>query len=131
MFGSLGAENALRSDTELLLNTSRRLATRQILAEAIIATQTFHERMMRRKKKTTIVTFESRERMTIQQSSRSLVRWCDRCRQEAFMVTPHEAAAISRSDARAIFRAVETGTIHSIETESGQLLVCSNSIPLR
>ena len=85
---------------------------------------------MPRKKKITIVTFESQERMTIRKSSRSLVRWCDRCDQEALMVTPAEAAAIGRSDTRAIFRGVEAGTIHFIESESGELLVCSNSIPL-
>ena len=85
---------------------------------------------MGRKKKITIVTFESRERMTIRKNSPSLVRWCDRCGQEALMVTPNEAAAIGRSDARAIFRGVEAGTIHFVESENGELLVCSNSIPL-
>ena len=85
---------------------------------------------MGRKKKITIVTFESRERMTIRKSSPSLVRWCDRCGQKALMVTPAEAAAIGRTDARAIFRGVEAGTIHFMESENGELLVCSNSIPL-
>lgn len=85
---------------------------------------------MRRKKKITIVTFESQERMTIRKSSRSVVRWCDRCGEAALMVTPSEAAAIGRSDARAIFRSVEAGTIHFIESDSGEFLVCSNSIPM-
>ena len=85
---------------------------------------------MRRKKKTTIVTIESRERMTIQRHARSLVTWCEQCGAEVLMVTPNEAAAISRTDARTIFRAVEAGTIHFIESESGALLVCRTSIPL-
>jgi hypothetical protein len=74
---------------------------------------------MRRKKKTTIVTIESRERMTIHNRAPSLVTWCERCGGEVLMVTPNEAAAIGRTDARAIFRGVEAGEIHFIEDERG------------
>lgn len=83
---------------------------------------------MRRKKKTTIVTFESRERMTIRQGSQRFVAWCEQCGDEVLMVTPNEAAAIARTDARAIFRGVEAGRIHFLESESGELLVCSKSL---
>ncbi len=85
---------------------------------------------MRRKKKTTIVTFEARERMTIHRGPRRVIGWCDQCGVEVLMVTPNEAAAFSRTDARAIFRGVEAGEIHFIEGDSGGLLVCSKSIPL-
>ena len=83
---------------------------------------------MRRKKKTTIVTIESRERTTIHRGPRSLVAWCDRCCADVWMITPNEAAAITQTDARAIFRGVEAGEIHFIEGESGSLLVCSRSL---
>ncbi len=83
---------------------------------------------MRRKKKTTIVTFEARERMTIHRSPRRVIAWCDRCGDEVLMVTPNEAAAFSRTDARAIFRGVEAGEIHFIEGEAGALMVCSKSL---
>jgi hypothetical protein len=83
---------------------------------------------MPRKKKTTIVTFEARERMVIRHSARRPVAWCERCCADALMVTPNEAAALSRTDARAIFRGVEAGQIHFIESEGGALLVCSNSL---
>jgi len=84
---------------------------------------------MRRKKKTTIVTFESRERMTIRHETPRSFTWCERCEAEVLMVTPHEASAISEADTRAIFRGVESGEIHFLEGESGALLVCSKSLP--
>ena len=84
---------------------------------------------MRRKKKTTIVTFESRERMTIRHETPRIFAWCERCEAEVLMVTPTEAAVISGADTRAIFRGVESGEIHFIGGESGALLVCSKSLP--
>ena len=84
---------------------------------------------MRRKKKTTIVTFESRERTTISRSAYPVIAWCERCGADVEMITPNEAAALGRSDARAIFRGVESGEIHSIETSEGALMICMSSIP--
>ncbi len=83
---------------------------------------------MRRKKKTTIVTIESHERTTIHVGRQRLVAWCGQCQAEALMVTPNEAAALARTDARAIFRGVEAGAIHFIEGRNGALLVCSKSL---
>ena len=83
---------------------------------------------MRRKKKTTIVTFESRERTTIRRTNPHMLAWCERCGVDVLMVTPNEAAAVSHTDARAIFRGVETGRIHFIESENGALLVCMDSV---
>lgn len=83
---------------------------------------------MRRKKKTTIVTIESRERTTVRRAERRPIAWCELCCANVLMVTPNEAAALSRTDARAIFRSVEAGEIHFIESESGELLVCSKSL---
>ena len=83
---------------------------------------------MRRKKKTTIVTFESRERLTIRRAEPQFVAWCEQCGAEVLMVSPNEAAVIGRTDARAIFRGVETGEIHFIDGERGALLVCSKSL---
>jgi len=83
---------------------------------------------MRRKKKTTIVTFESRERVTIRHQAPRILARCDDCGDDVWMVTPNEAASISLTDTRAIFRLVEAGKIHFFETETGELLVCSKSL---
>ena len=85
---------------------------------------------MRRKKKTTIVTLESRERVTIRQEPPRLLAWCEQCGAEVLMVTPNEAAVLNGSDARAIFRGVESGEFHFMERDGGALLVCVNSLGL-
>jgi len=106
------------------------LLTGWILAKASKPPKRFFDNPMRRKKKTTIVTIESRERTTIHRLTRRLVAWCEQCGAEALMVTPDEAATLCSTDARAIFRGVEAGEIHSVETERGALLVCSKSLRL-
>jgi hypothetical protein len=81
-----------------------------------------------RKRKTTIVTFESRERVTIRPEPSRLLAWCERCDAEVLLVTPNEAATRARTDARAIFRGVESGELHFFEDENGVPLICSNSL---
>jgi hypothetical protein len=44
------------------------------------------------------------------------------------MLTPEEAAAFAQSTARHIYRRVEAGELHSIETNDGALRVCVNSL---
>jgi len=83
---------------------------------------------MRRKKKTTIVTIEARERMTIRRGGRQVIAWCDQCGADVPLVTPNEAAEMDGTDARAIFRGVESGEVHFIETGEGALLICANSL---
>jgi len=83
---------------------------------------------MRRKKKTTIVTIEARERMTIRRGARQVIAWCAQCWADVPMVTPNEAAKLARTDARQIFRGVESGEFHFIETGEGALLICATSL---
>jgi hypothetical protein len=82
---------------------------------------------MRRKKKITIVTYESHERMTIRSGAPSIFGWCERCASEVLMVTLKEAAARAGADSRVIFRGVESGEIHFVESDNG-LLVCLESV---
>jgi len=46
------------------------------------------------------------------------------------MLTPGEAATLTHSTVRHIFRRVEAGELHFLETESGELLVCPNSLAI-
>lgn len=94
------------------------------------APKRFFDNPMRRKKKTTIVTIESRERTTIHRLTRHMVSWCELCGAEALMVTPYEAATLCSTNTQAILRGVDAGRIHSLETEGGVLLVCSKSLPI-
>ena len=104
------------------------MVTGQILSEGSSNIPSLFRSRMRRKKKTTIVTFESRERITIRSGQKPFIAWCGRCCADVLMVTPNEAATVAGTDDRAIFRAIEAGEIHFIEGPKGDLLVCSSSL---
>jgi len=44
------------------------------------------------------------------------------------MVAPEEAAALARTSTRTIYRWVEAGLLHYVETPGGGLLVCIHSL---
>jgi hypothetical protein len=44
------------------------------------------------------------------------------------MLTPDEAATFAQITARHIYRLVEAGELHSLETDDGALSVCLNSL---
>ncbi len=46
------------------------------------------------------------------------------------MLTPDQAATIASVSSRMIYRRVEAGEMHYLETPEGHLLVCANSIEL-
>ena len=54
--------------------------------------------------------------------------WCAACEAEVELVTVEEAAVITRVGVRAIYCWVETGQLHFIETSTGELFICSNSL---
>ena len=59
----------------------------------------------------------------------SLVQaWCASCAAEGQWVTPEHAAIISNSDTRSIYRRIEEGKVHFVESTDGPALVCLNSL---
>ena len=54
--------------------------------------------------------------------------WCEGCGAEGQWVTPEHAAIISNTDTRSIYRRIETGEVHFIESKDGPALVCLNSL---
>ena len=53
---------------------------------------------------------------------------CAACGAETPMVTVDEAAAMSRTSSRAIYRLVEAEQLHFTETSEGRLFICPNSL---
>ena len=75
----------------------------------------------------TEIHFEA-ERKLILTHHRSYTLPCEACARTVRMITVDEAAILTRSTSRAIFRQVEAGTIHFTETEDGRLLICADSL---
>ena len=82
---------------------------------------------MKRTTTRTEITVETRQRITVR-PGRTNVALCEQCTREVVMLSPEDAAAVLETSARAIFRLIEAGELHFLETVGGGLLVCRNSL---
>jgi hypothetical protein len=80
------------------------------------------------KRKKTEIIVEREQVLIIRRLDDRQPRCCAECSGQAQMVSVDEAAALGRLSARAIYRRVEAGQLHFIETADGLLLVCVNSL---
>jgi excisionase family DNA binding protein len=53
---------------------------------------------------------------------------CSKCTESSGMITPDEAAAIRGVSTRVIYRWLEDGAIHFIETAKGELFICLKTL---
>ncbi len=83
---------------------------------------------MNRRTEKTVITVETFQRTTARWRQKLKIAWCERCAAETLMLAPNEAATLLQTTARAIFRLTEAGEIHYLETETGALLVCRDSL---
>jgi len=77
---------------------------------------------------TPAVEIEISQTVTVKRIDSLVQAWCDRCGVEGQWVTPEHAAIISNIDTRSIYRRVESGTVHFMESPDGPALVCLNSL---
>lgn len=83
----------------------------------------------RHTKRRTEITFETRRLLLVGGRGRvSAAGWCASCGAKVVLVTAEEAARLSGVTAREIFRRVEAGRLHFVETCGGGLLVCRESL---
>ncbi len=83
---------------------------------------------MNRRKEKTVITVETFQRTVVYSRRKAKIALCEQCAAETVMFAPNEAAAYLQTTAREIFRLTEAGEIHYLETETGALLVCRNSL---
>jgi hypothetical protein len=79
-----------------------------------------------RRRKAVIV--QTHQVTTVHLTRQPIRAWCEPCRAEVLMLTPDEAAALAQSTVRDIYRRVEAGELHLIETGASVLRVCVNSL---
>ncbi len=54
--------------------------------------------------------------------------WCLECSSPVQSVTPEEAAVLAGISTRTVYRRVEAGQLHFIETAEQSLMICLNSL---
>lgn len=79
-------------------------------------------------KRTTRITAETRSLTVVRPRGGARFGRCAACGAETEELTTAEAAAVSRTTEREIFRLVEAGRVHFEETREGALLICAESL---
>lgn len=78
-------------------------------------------------RKSTTITIETERYISISRwHNRSAL--CAACGDEVRLTAVNEAAGIAGLTSLAIYRLVESGTLHHIETPAGELLICAVSL---
>lgn len=81
-------------------------------------------------KRRTEIILEVKEIFFTKRSRATLIReWCPVCAAQRRMVSPEEAAALTRHSVRAIYRLVEEGGVHYVQRKDGLISVCLDSLP--
>ena len=75
------------------------------------------------------ITVETRQ-MIIHRSTNQTPIWCTECASPVQLIEPEEAAVLADVSTRTIYRRVERGQLHFVETDAGKLLICPNFLPL-
>ncbi len=83
---------------------------------------------IRRITRTTEITLESRWFGSAESAPLPSVARCPWCAAEVQLLTPEEAGELCGVSVREIYRLVEAGSIHFIETRQGRLWLCANSL---
>lgn len=78
-----------------------------------------------------VITAEKTETYTVRQQPPQFLRtFCEGCNQKVECLTVEQTVSVTGLGARTIFRMVESGELHSYETNEGHLLLCPNSVAL-
>ena len=84
---------------------------------------------MKRTKTKTEIIVATRQQITIRGRSRRDA-WCEWCGATVGMLLPEHAAVLSNTTPREIYRRVENGEVHFVETREGDLFICCRTIDL-
>ncbi|MCI0391249.1 MAG: helix-turn-helix domain-containing protein [Acidobacteria bacterium] len=79
-------------------------------------------------KKRKKITVEIERSLVIRKRGGAVHAWCAGCAEQVRMLTPEESALAAGVTVRTIYRWVEAGKLHFIESPDGLLLICFNSL---
>ncbi len=75
-----------------------------------------------------LITTEKHEVYVVRQNNLPIEEFCNDCRMVVEMLNLDAAVTHMQIRTHEVFRLIELGKLHSIETHSGHLFVCKNSI---
>ena len=76
----------------------------------------------------TEITLERAELSVLRRPVHQAPTWCAQCEESVQMITPDEAVAVAGRTAREIYRWVEAGRVHFLETPQGLISICLRSL---
>jgi len=82
------------------------------------------------KNKKTEILIETHERTLIRWLEKEVRSFCRGCLTEGFFILPERAAIETGTSVREIFRMVESGAVHFIETDNRLTLICRASLSI-
>ena len=74
------------------------------------------------------VTIQTNETLVLRPSQITVLAHCAECAAEVEMLTAGAAASRVGVPLRSIYRSIEAGRLHFLETSAGLVLVCPNSL---
>ncbi len=81
------------------------------------------------KTKKYLITTESHEIFVVRRKGNRTIRgFCSECQTEVGLLTLDDVTTMTGKSMRELFGLIENGSIHSIETATGHLLVCLESL---
>lgn len=78
-----------------------------------------------KKKRRVEITVEQRS-LVLRPAVKEAVVFCPHCASPT--ISPEQAAALTGVSIRAVYRQIEQGQLHFVETETGRLRLCFNSL---
>lgn len=82
------------------------------------------------KNKKTEILIETHERTLVRWLEKEVRSFCRACLTEGYFILPERAAIESGASVREIFRLVESGAVHFIETDNRLTLICRASLSI-
>lgn len=83
---------------------------------------------MTKKTKKYLITTETHEIFIVRNGRETIRGFCRECAAEVEMLNFDAAVTVSGKPAREVFGLIASGAFHSLETASGHLLICRNSL---
>lgn len=72
----------------------------------------------------TVITIETHRLTVARPLNQPIEVWCKDCCATVEMTTPEQVAVLLSTTPREIYRRIEKGALHFIETDEGELFVC-------